>query len=84
MPQDMEASVPRYIRPLCLTESQSEGDGRKKGGEMREKMKKKRVRVRRELFGFWSLGVRQASARTALLEMCALWWGERWQREIWM
>lgn len=32
MPQDMEASVPRYIRPLCLTESQSEGDGRKKGG----------------------------------------------------
>ncbi len=30
VPQDIEASSPHYIRPFCLTESQSEGDGRKK------------------------------------------------------
>lgn len=30
--QDIEASAPRYIRPLCLTESQIEGDRRKGGG----------------------------------------------------
>lgn len=38
VPQDTEASAPRYIRPFCLTESQSEGDGRKwEGGGADEK-----------------------------------------------
>lgn len=63
VPQDIEASSPHYIRPFCLTESQSEGDGRKK----------KKSEKTRELFGFSSLGVQQGSAHTALLEMCALW-----------
>lgn len=44
VPQDMEASAPRYVRPVCLPESQSEEDGRKKGagvGGVRKTKKQK-------------------------------------------
>lgn len=43
----MEASAPRYIRPFCLTESQSEGDERKRGkwGRIRRKKKSEKSGV---------------------------------------
>lgn len=56
----MEASVPRYIRPLCLTESQSEGDGRKKGGKWERRWRRKESELDESylVFGLWACGRR--------------------------
>lgn len=77
VPQDMEASAPRYIRIFGARVGEMgeiEGEGERE--EESEKL--------RELPGFSCLCVQQGSAHSALLEMCVLWWEERWEREIWM
>lgn len=62
-------------------EPEERGRWEKEGGNKKDdEAKTQSLRSRESYLVFQLLGVRQGSAHTALLEMCA----ERWEREIWM